>query len=300
MIHNSEKVTDSHVSVKARREYKDNLFRMLFNNKEMLLSLYNAVNGTDYVNSDELDIVTLENAIYMNMKNDIAFVMDFYLNLYEHQSTFNPNMPLRNLFYAAKEYQKLIEDKSLYVSTRVRIPTPKFLVFYNGAARQPERMVLKLSDSFEKNVKSPDLELKVTMLNINSGSNEKLKESCRLLKEYELYVERVRDYAGKMELNEAVERAVEECIAEGILKGFLTKYRAEAISVSIFEYNEEKEKELMRQAEYAAGEERGEKKGEKRFASLTKKLLEAGRADELLHAADNVDFRNALYREYKL
>ncbi len=161
-------------------------------------------------------------------------------------------------------------------------------------------MVLKLSDSFEKNVKSPDLELRVTMLNINSGSNEKLKESCRLLKEYELYVERVRDYVGKMELNEAVERAVEECIAEGILKGFLTKYRAEAISVSIFEYNEEKEKELMRQAEYAAGEERGEKKGEKRFASLTKKLLEAGRADELLHAADNVDYRNALYREYKL
>lgn len=236
----------------------------------------------------------------MNMKNDIAFVMDFYLNLYEHQSSFNPNMPLRNLFYAAKEYQKLIEDRSLYISSRVRIPTPKFVVFYNGATRQPERVVLKLSDSFEKKVKSPDLELKVTMLNINSGSNEELKESCRLLKEYELYVERVRGYAGEMELNEAVERAVKECIAEDILKEFLTKYRAEAISVSIFEYNEEKEKELMRQAEYAAGEKRGEKKGEMRFASLTKKLLEADRAEELLHAADNADYRNALYREYKI
>lgn len=77
---------------------------MLFRDKQRLLSLYNAVNHSDYNNPDELQVVTLENAIYMNMKNDIAFLIHDELHLYEHQSTVNPNMPLRNLFYVAREY----------------------------------------------------------------------------------------------------------------------------------------------------------------------------------------------------
>lgn len=289
---------------KARRDYKDTLFRMIFNDKENLLNLYNAVNGTDYQNAEELEIVTLENAVYMNMKNDLAFLVDFYLNLYEHQSTFNPNMPLRNLFYVSNEFQKLIKDKTLYASTQVKLPTPKFLVFYNGADVQVERQVLKLSDAYINNTANPELELKVTMLNLNSGHNEELFAECRLLKEYMLYVERVRRYASVMALQEAVERAVEECIAEGILLDFLTKYKAEAISVSIFEYNEEKEKELMRQAEYAAGEEQGVQQGvlqgEERFAKLTQKLLEECKEAELRKAIADRAYRQQLFIQYKI
>ena len=99
---------------KPRRDYKDTLFRLLFQDRDRLLSLYNAVNGTSYDSPEELTVVTLENAVYMNMKNDVAFLVNFQLNLYEHQSTWNPNMPLRNLFYAAKEYQVLTRDQSLY------------------------------------------------------------------------------------------------------------------------------------------------------------------------------------------
>lgn len=299
-MNNSKSMTVENLNHKAKKDYKDNLFRMVFREKENLLALYNAVNGTHYTDSEELEIVTLENAIYMNMKNDISFLIDFQLNLYEHQSTFNPNMPLRNLLYVAREYQKFAENKSLYASVRVKIPTPKFVVFYNGAARQPERQILKLSDLFEKKAGEPELELKVTMLNINSGNNRELMEGCRLLKEYTLYVERVRLYAENMVLEKAVERAVRECIEEEILSEFLTKYRAEAISMSIFEYNEEKEKELMRQAEYAAGEEQGERQGEARFASLTKKLLQDGKTEELLHAAEDAACREELYKKYHI
>ena len=77
----------------ARRDYKDSVFRMLFRDRTNLLSLYNAVNQTSYTDPEELAVITLENAVYMNMKNDVAFLMDFRLNLYEHQSTWNPNMP---------------------------------------------------------------------------------------------------------------------------------------------------------------------------------------------------------------
>ena len=246
----------------VNRSYKDTLFRMLFQEKEALLSLYNAVGQTDYKDASQLEIVTLENAIYMNMKNDLAFLINLELNLYEHQSTWNPNMPLRDLFYVAKEYEQLIRKETLYSSRLVKLPVPRFLVFCNGRMPdQAEKIVLKLSDSFEKRTREPELELKVTVLNINAGCNETLMNACRLLKEYSLYVARVRSYASQMDMNTAVNRAVEECISEGILADFLLKSRAEVVAMSIFEYDEERERELIKKAEFECGKEEGLKAG---------------------------------------
>ena len=239
----------------VNRSYKDTLFRMLFQEKEALLSLYNAVGQTDYKDASQLEIVTLENAIYMNMKNDLAFLINLELNLYEHQSTWNPNMPLRDLFYVAKEYEQLIRKETLYSSRLVKLPVPRFLVFCNGRMPdQAEKIVLKLSDSFEKRTGEPEL-------NINAGCNETLMNACRLLKEYSLYVARVRSYASQMDMNAAVNRAVEECISEGILADFLLKSRAEVVAMSIFEYDEERERELIKKAEFECGKEEGLKAG---------------------------------------
>ena len=177
----------------ANRKYKDTIFRWIFSQIENLLSLYNAVTGKHYQNPEELEIVTLENAIYMGMKNDLAFVLEMGLYLYEHQSTYNPNIPLRDLFYIASEYQKLVDEKSLYSSGIQKIPTPNFLVFYNGTDRDvPDRTELRLSDAFENPMQDPALELKVTMLNINAGHNEELMNNCHVLWEYAEYVARVR------------------------------------------------------------------------------------------------------------
>ena len=111
----------------VNRNYKDTVFRMLFSDRKNLLSLYNAVNSRDYTNPDDLEIVTLENAIYMGMKNDLAFIMDTNLYLYEHQSTYNPNMPLRDLFFICSEYQKLVDKKSLISSPLQKNPAPNFI-----------------------------------------------------------------------------------------------------------------------------------------------------------------------------
>lgn len=274
----------------VKRNYKDTLFRMIFREKEQLLSLYNAVNGTQYTNAEELEIVTLENAIYMNMKNDLAFILDVSLNLYEHQSTFSPNMPLRNLFYVSRELQKHVNSDELYRSALVKIPTPRFLVFYNGRKEQPEKRILKLSDSYESPEEEPQLELVVTMLNINSGKNAELMEKCQPLKEYALYVEKVRTYSKQMELAEAVERAVTESIQEGILSEFLLRYRKEAIEMSIFEYNEEEALKYIREDEFQMGKEEGIEQGElSKTRTVIRNMLKRGMSEEDICALAECD-----------
>ena len=247
--------------LKAKRPYKDTIFRMLYHDKENLLSLYNAVNGRNYTNAEDLQIVTLKNAIYMGMKNDLAFIMDTNLYLYEHQSTYNPNMPLRDLFYICSEYQKLVDKKSLYSSTLQKIPAPNFIEFYNGSTAIADCTELRLSSAFEHLSGEPKLELIVTVLNVNEGHNAELMQHCNTLNEYAQYVARVRHYATDMPLNQAVERAVDECIQKGILTEFLTRNRNEVISMSIFEYDKELEEKKLQKAEYEAGFSDGEKSG---------------------------------------
>ena len=239
------------------RQYKDTVVRMLFSEKENLLSLYNAVTGNAYQNADDLKIVTLENAIYMGMKNDLAFMLETNIYLYEHQSTLNPNIPLRDLIYIGIEYQQYVDDKSLYSSSLQKIPAPKFMVFYNGTDAVDDRVELRLSNAYEHLAGEPDLELKVLMLNVNEGHNKELMEQCQTLKEYAIYVARVRKYTSEMNLNDAVARAIDDCIKEGTLVEFLRKNRSEVKMVSILEYDKEWEEKKLRKAEYEAGKSEG-------------------------------------------
>lgn len=225
---------------KPVRSYKDRLFRMIFKEKKEFLELYNAMNGTDYQREEDLTVTTLEHAIYMGMRNDVSFLLYDQLTLYEHQATVNPNMPLRDLFYVADIYSDLTKDENLYGSRQVRLPRPKFVVFYNGVEEMEERSILKLSDAFAEGEGEAELELKVLVLNINPGFNQGLMEKCRTLRDYMIFVSRIRQYSQEQELEEAVEQAIEECISEGILEKFLRKNRAEVKKVSIYEYDEEK------------------------------------------------------------
>ena len=261
----------------ANRQYKDTVFRMLFSEKENLLSLYNAVPGSHYQNAETLKIVTLENAIYMGMKNDLAFMLETNIYLYEHQSTINPNIPLRDLIYIGIEYQQYLNDKSLYSSKLQKIPAPKFMVFYNGTDAVDDRVELRLSEAYEHLAGEPDLELKVLMLNVNEGHNKDLMEQCQTLKEYAIYVARVRKYASELNLNDAVERAITECIKEGILVEFLRKNRSEVKMVSILEYDKEWEEKKLRKAEYEAGKSDGIEIGrDKAIAEIICNMIKSG------------------------
>ena len=249
--------------LRSNRNYKDTVFRMLFSDRKNLLSLYNAVSGAHYEDPEMLEIVTLENAIYMGMKNDLAFIIDTDLFLYEHQSTYNPNMPLRDLFYISSEYQKLVDKKSLYSSVIQKIPAPQFIVFYNGTEKKKDSWLNHLSEAFENLSGNPKLELEVLTLNINEGHNPELMEQCQTLREYAQYVACVRRYAKEFELNKAVKLAVDECIRNNILSEFLRANKSEVISMSIFEYDKEEEERKLRKAEYEAGVAAGMKDGMK-------------------------------------
>lgn len=237
--------------------YKARIFEMVFSDRKALLALYNAVNGTYYTDPEKLEINTLKNAIYMSMHNDISFIIDSRLSLYEHQSTYSPNLPLRYLFYVADMYSGMTRDANLYGKKQILLPAPRFLIFYNGMEKRPEKQELRLSSSYNVTEEEPSLELKATLLNINPGYNEELKAECRTLKDYAEYTTRVRRYAEGASLEEAVEKAISECIREGILSDFLKANKAEAKKMSIYEYDEELHMRQTREEGREEGKEEG-------------------------------------------
>ena len=215
------------------RAYKDRLFRFIFSDRENALSLYNAINGTDYDDPDALTFVTPDDVIYMNMKNDLAFLLSPGMNLYEHQSSYNPNMLLRGLFYLARECEKYVERHSvnIYGGTLKKLPTPKYVVFYNGTQDTPDRTELRLSDAFDR-PEEACIELKAVMYNINVERNPELVTRCRRLDDYVRFVGCVRRFLDSgMESREAVTAAVDKCISEGVMSDILRAHNAEVIGM---------------------------------------------------------------------
>lgn len=247
----------NNVSLPVNRIYKDRLYKMIFNDKSELLKLYNAINGTHYDDPAMLTITTLDNAIYMTMENDLSFIIDMRLALYEQQSTVNPNLPLRFLMYITDIYSAYTKDMNIYGSKKVQIPLPSFVIFYNGVKSQPDRTEFLLSELFHPTTDQPALELKAVMLNINKGHNQELMNACHTLRDHSEYVARIRTYSAEMPLTDAVEKAITECIHENILRDFLLKNRAEAKAMSIYEYDEEKTLRMFREEGYEDGERNG-------------------------------------------
>ena len=269
-------------NIRGNRKHKDALFRMVFSKKEDLLDLYNAVRGTNYQNVEDLEVNTLENVLYMTMKNDISFMIDCTMNLYEHQSSYNPNMPLRGMMYFAQLYTKYADQRklNLYSSTLQKIPTPQFVVFYNGMKEEPDRQVLRLSDAFQ--TEGGCLECEATMLNINLGRNKELMEKCRRLEEYAIFVSTVRKYmkTDNLELGEAIRQAMEECIERGILSDILTDQQAEVFAVLLETFDKELYERDLREniraevKEEVRAEVKAEVKEEVRAEAKKEKMLE--------------------------
>ena len=264
-------------SLAVNRRYKDSVFKMLFSNKKNLLELYNAINGTAYDDPGMLEVNTLENAVYMGIKNDISCVLDMRLNLYEHQSTWSVNLPYRFLEYIADLYSKMIRRRDVYKKTPVELPTPRFIIFYNGTEERPEREILKLSDLYSIKEEHPSLELEVVFININPGNNKELLAACKTLNDYAQFTGRIRKYKTNMSIEEAVRLTVEECIEEGILRDFLISQRAEVIKMSIYEYDFDEHMDVIREESYeygfAEGEAIGEVKGESKIKAETSRRL---------------------------
>ena len=251
---------------RPKRQTKDILFRLVFgDDRQALLQLYNALHGTAYTDPHELQIVTLDNAIYISRKNDLAFLLAGSINMYEHQSTLNPNMPVRFLIYLAQEYQLLVEstDKSLYGSELIPLPTPQCVVFYNGTADTPDEYELRLSSAFSNQDVEPAVEVVVNVININYGHNEHLMQGCGLLSQYAQFVAATREYANKYDnREEAMNAAIEYCIEHGILEDILRKHRSQVLGSLLEEFDEKKYARTLREEGYEAGRTDGFTEGE--------------------------------------
>ncbi len=244
----------------TNRTYKDSLFRKAFERKEDLLALYNAVNNSSYEDAELLEIRTLDNAVYVNIRNDAAFILDDVLSLYEHQSTVNPNMPIRALGYFASLYQTYIDEHKINVFSKKlqHLPFPQYVVFYNGKDSEPDCRELHLSDAFLRSAnipadRTPGIEIRATVLNINWGHNHDLLDACHRLREYSRCIATIRSYeqdSGRTVA--AVTAAIEECIEKGYLADILSKNKSEVISLFLIGYDDRKRREFE---QYEAREE---------------------------------------------
>ena len=323
----------------GNREYKSDVFSMLMQDKRRALELYNAMNDTDYDNPDEVEMVTLAGGISLSVRNDASFVVGDNLSIYEHQSTVCPNMALRSLIYFVAVIKERISGRrrqivgddggnyadgrqhgrNIYGKSLIKIPTPKFVVFYNGAEKQPEEMTQYLSDSFEQKTDDPELELKCKVYNINYGKNRAIMDECRWLDEYIMFVDKVREYHNSKdeeELEDDINKAIDYCIENDILKEFLSERRGEVTKVMALDYTFDKQLEMERAEAWNGGKkegieegriegrEEGEKIGKdamgEAMSKLIKKLLEDGNIEEVRHVTSNSEYRDKLLKELGL
>ena len=290
------------------REYRDRLFCYIFGSeahKEWTLSLYNAVNGTAYTDPEQISITTIEQVLYMGMHNDVAFLISDEINLYEQQSTPNPNMPLRLLQYTANIYERLISlwNKNKYGTTLIRLPAPKLVVFYNGLADQPEERTLNLSDAFAEEVRDEaDISVRVRMININKGHSAGVVNRCKPLNEYTWLVDRIRAYGSQMPLEAAVDLTLREMPEDYLIKPWLEANREGVKRMLLTEYDEAKTMELFKEEGRAEGRAEGREQGfalgMARLAQLMTKLFSQGRSVDAERAASDEDYRNRLFEEY--
>jgi len=252
-------------------KYKDSVFSFLFSNPDVLRELYSAIEGVSLPPDTPVSINTLSDILYMDQINDISFTIDNRLVvLIEHQSTINPNMPLRLLVYIARVYEKIINRKKLYQCKPEKIPEPEFIVLYNGKADYPDHAVLKLSELFKdsgglRGAVSPlALELVAHVYNINKGRNAALCEKCATLGGYSAFIGKVREKEKSMSREEAMKAAIKDCMDNNILKPFLETHSTEVFNMLLTEWNTEEAKEVW----YEEGWEEGLEKGREEILEL--------------------------------
>ena len=260
----------------GNREFKSDVFGMLMEEPKYALEVYNALNHSDYRDPELIEVCNLERGISLSVRNDAAFILDMNLSVYEHESTVCPNMPLRELIYVTNILEQWVKKQNLYGRKLVKIPTPRFAVFYNGVEEQRSQYQLKLSDAYANPMEAPELELTCTVYNINVGKNQALLSKCPVLRQYMFFVDYVREYLGKYpekDLRKAINKAIDRCIRDGVLREFLIRRRGEVTKVTQLDYTFDRRIELER--DDARAEERVNTERERKAKEEERQAKEA-------------------------
>ncbi len=268
----------------ANKSYRDGVFRLLFSDKEKLIELYNALENTDYNSDVKIQIQTLEDAIFGKVKNDLAFTINDnkFVVLIEHQSSENPNMPLRMLSYIARVYEKIVTNHNLYGTKLIRIPFPEFYVLYNGKGQFPEERELRLSDAYLEGAGKSSLELKIRVLNVNFEKHASILSRCKTLSEYSRFVHTVRKFKTEegLELEAAIKKVMNICIEQGVLKEFLSKHGSEVRNMIFHELSDEEYGRIREEDGYEKGYEVGIERGRAESEEQIKKSEERIKVSE--------------------
>jgi len=254
---------DFEVGSDVNREYKDSVFTLLFNDEKVLAEVYGAISGINLGADVKITIATLKKVLAGGLFNDVAFVLnDRLVVLIEHQSTINNNMPLRMLLYIAEIYDRLSKDEDLYSRKMFSIPRPEFIVLYNGVEDMPDKQILRLSDMF-KNANGAgnpaNLELVVTVYNINKGRNPEMARRSPTLDGYETFIHTVRENEKTMCFDDALRKAVVDCINQNVLKEFLENHKREVISMLTQEWDWDKALEVTKKEAWEDGRKESKK-----------------------------------------
>ncbi len=237
----------------SNREVVSDVFSMLLEDKKNALNVYNGLNDKTYDDPELVEVCTLEKGVSLSIRNDASFIVAMDLNMYEHQSTYNPNMPLRNLIYLTDIIKPRLKGKNLYGSKLIRIPTPKFVTFYNGVNKRPPKEIFFLSHAYENKQEDPDLELKVTCYNINIGYNESILEKSSTLRDYMIFVNKVREFKHTYNPADSVREAIDYCIGHNILKDFLLERRDEVQKAMVLDMTFETREKMIKRDSYDDG-----------------------------------------------
>ena len=257
----ASKTERSHMTVNENREYKNDVFCMLMEEPEYALDVYNALNRSHYTDPLQVEIVTLGNGISVSINNDASFIIGTDLNFYEHQSTYNPNMPLRSLVYLVETLKPMLTEMDLYGRRKIGIPTPRFVIFYNGSEKRPEEEIQKLSDAYLHEENDIPLELVCMVYNINKGQNEDLIKKSRVLHGYSEFVARVKENLA-VGISNPIEEAMEYCIKHQMLEDFFSRRGEEVLKVMTIDMTFEKREKFIREDSRAEGYEEGRKEGQ--------------------------------------
>ena len=253
----------------AKRNYKDSLFRHIFNHKARLRNLYEALSGRK-VNASDIHINTLRGTFFSDIKNDISFrVQGRLVVLIEQQSSWNPNMPLRFLWYLAKLYRRQVPRDMQYHIKLVPLETPEFYVLYNGRETEPPYQVLRLEDAFEETPAGDSLlRLDVPCYNVNATPGNELLDRCYELRSYSVFVAKVRESKDSgMTLDDAIIAAMRYCITHDLMADYFKENESEVLDMvsTKWDWNEALRVAREDAAEMAAHEahEEGRKEGRK-------------------------------------
>ena len=284
-----------------QREYKDRFFKYLFGNekyKQFTLDLYNALNDTHYTDPEEITFNTLEEVLFIHMKNDVSFMIRNEVNLWEQQSTDNGNIPLRELLYYTELIQRELRKHGrnpLHNIKRYKIPFPRFFVFYNGTSKKAEEEYLYLEDSFERTEKSrkPSVSVSVKCININTeDGSHTLLEACRPLMEYSALMERIRERKDVIGLDDAITESLKQVPENYVIHDAVQAALEEIRNMLLAEFDEEQYRQAVAEEGYEEGYEKGHQ-DERRKTVF--RMFEKGMSDQ-----DILDFYGNLISEEEL